>query len=121
MRSSRRSCRFSRPWVKAYTPAPRHRGDPQLPILFPDGARGRSRTGTDVTVRGILSPLRLPVPPPGRLEDSGNCIRKAGAAAPGYGRLILMLRAFVAVWEFESVTLSADGESIAVTARVTAR
>ena len=31
------------------------------------GARGRNRTGTDVTVRGILSPLRLPVPPPGRL------------------------------------------------------
>ena len=32
------------------------------------GARGRNRTGTDVTVRGILSPLRLPVPPPGHIE-----------------------------------------------------
>ena len=29
------------------------------------GARGRNRTGTNFTVRGILSPLRLPVPPPG--------------------------------------------------------
>jgi hypothetical protein len=29
------------------------------------GARGRTRTGTAVTGRRILSPLRLPVPPPG--------------------------------------------------------
>jgi hypothetical protein len=29
------------------------------------GARGRSRTGTDVVIRGILSPLRLPISPPG--------------------------------------------------------
>ena len=28
------------------------------------GAEGRNRTGTDRTVRGILSPLRLPIPPP---------------------------------------------------------
>lgn len=31
------------------------------------GARGRNRTGTRVTPRGILSPLRLPVPPPGQI------------------------------------------------------
>ena len=30
------------------------------------GARGRSRTGTGVASRGILSPLRLPIPPPGQ-------------------------------------------------------
>jgi hypothetical protein len=30
-----------------------------------NGARGRNRTGTGVTSRGILSPLRLPIPPPG--------------------------------------------------------
>jgi hypothetical protein len=30
------------------------------------GARGRNRTGTSVTTRGILSPLRLPIPPPGQ-------------------------------------------------------
>ena len=29
-----------------------------------DGAAGRNRTGTGITSRGILSPLRLPVPPP---------------------------------------------------------
>ena len=27
-------------------------------------AEGRTRTGTQVTLRGILSPLRLPIPPP---------------------------------------------------------
>ena len=30
------------------------------------GARGRNRTGTGVTPRGILSPLRLPISPPGQ-------------------------------------------------------
>ena len=28
------------------------------------GAEDRNRTGTGITPRGILSPLRLPVPPP---------------------------------------------------------
>ena len=28
------------------------------------GAGDRNRTGTGITTRGILSPLRLPVPPP---------------------------------------------------------
>ena len=28
------------------------------------GAEDRNRTGTEITLRGILSPLRLPVPPP---------------------------------------------------------
>ena len=28
------------------------------------GAEDRNRTGTNLTIRGILSPLRLPVPPP---------------------------------------------------------
>lgn len=30
------------------------------------GARSRTRTGTDLSVRGILSPLCLPIPPSGR-------------------------------------------------------
>ncbi len=30
-----------------------------------DGARGRGRTGTRGKPRGILSPVRLPIPPPG--------------------------------------------------------
>lgn len=29
-----------------------------------NGAEDRNRTGTNLTIRGILSPLRLPVPPP---------------------------------------------------------
>ena len=29
------------------------------------GARGRGRTGTTGKGRGILSPVRLPIPPPG--------------------------------------------------------
>ena len=44
------------------------------------GARGRSRTGTEVSFRGILSPLRLPISPPGheyiRLgPESNRCSR----------------------------------------------
>ncbi len=31
------------------------------------GAQGRSRTGTEFNLRGILSPLRLPVSPPGHI------------------------------------------------------
>ena len=42
------------------------RNDEASKAEIKDGARGRNRTGTDITVRGILSPLRLPVPPPGR-------------------------------------------------------
>ncbi len=34
-----------------------------------NGARGRNRTGTDVEVRGILSPLCLPISPPGLLRS----------------------------------------------------
>ena len=32
------------------------------------GAQGRSRTGTDFKVRRILSPVRLPISPPGLLS-----------------------------------------------------
>ena len=34
-----------------------------------NGAQGRSRTGTDFKVRRILSPVRLPVSPPGHLME----------------------------------------------------
>ena len=34
--------------------------------VIDSGARSRGRTGTAVTSRGILSPLRLPISPPGR-------------------------------------------------------
>ena len=34
-----------------------------------NGAEGRNRTGTDITTRRILSPVRLPVPPPRLFEQ----------------------------------------------------
>ena len=39
-----------------------------LPLNYTrrNGAQGRNRTGTDFKVRRILSPVRLPVSPPGR-------------------------------------------------------
>ena len=33
-------------------------------LFFDFGAEDRNRTGTNLSIRGILSPLRLPVPPP---------------------------------------------------------
>ncbi|SCM79955.1 hypothetical protein KL86SPO_30174 [uncultured Sporomusa sp.] len=33
-------------------------------VLFMFGAEDRNRTGTEISFRRILSPLRLPVPPP---------------------------------------------------------
>ncbi len=45
------------------------------------GARGQNRTGTGVTPRGILSPLRLPIPPPGlTLHEAGVGIEPAYTA-----------------------------------------
>ena len=44
----------------------------QKPYGF-SGARSRTRTGTDLSVRGILSPLCLPIPPSGRDRISITC------------------------------------------------
>lgn len=41
-------------------------------ILCLSGARGRSRTGTRDEPRGILSPVRLPIPPPGQILEGGT-------------------------------------------------
>ncbi len=38
----------------------------QLTTENKDGAPGRNRTGTPLSRRGILSPMRLPIPPPGQ-------------------------------------------------------
>ena len=45
---------------------------PSVNSLLDIGARGRGRTGTRGKPRGILSPVRLPIPPPG--HDKYNCI-----------------------------------------------
>jgi hypothetical protein len=37
-------------------------------VNFCNGAEDRNRTGTELTLRRILSPLRLPVPPPRQYE-----------------------------------------------------
>ena len=34
-----------------------------------NGAQGRSRTGTDFYIRRILSPVRLPISPPGQVME----------------------------------------------------
>jgi hypothetical protein len=48
------------------------------------GARGRTRTGTGFNSRGILSPLRLPISPPGlslsQQRKAGVGIEPASAA-----------------------------------------
>ena len=47
---------------------------PVLRTVGSNGSRGRTRTGTDLSVRGILSPLCLPIPPRGleRKQTSRN-------------------------------------------------
>ena len=42
-----------------------------LPLNYTrrNGAQGRNRTGTDFKVRRILSPVRLPVSPPGHIME----------------------------------------------------
>ena len=42
-----------------------------LPLNYTrmNGAQGRSRTGTDFKVRRILSPVRLPISPPGQMME----------------------------------------------------
>ena len=40
--------------------------------LIKSGARGRTWTGTEKKLRGILSPLCLPIPPPGHKNGAGN-------------------------------------------------
>lgn len=37
--------------------------------VLDNGARGQTRTGTEFNLRGILSPLRLPISPPGHFES----------------------------------------------------
>ena len=44
-------------------------------LLFLNGAQGRSRTGTDFKVRRILSPVRLPISPPGHLDGGSSRTR----------------------------------------------
>ena len=44
-----------------------------LPVYI-NGALGRNRTGTEFEVRRILSPVRLPVSPPGHFAIEIACI-----------------------------------------------
>ena len=41
-------------------------------LCYSFGAGDRNRTGTDISIRRILSPLRLPVPPPRHDEKYGG-------------------------------------------------
>ena len=53
----------------------RHRPSDDSIFRIKNGAGDRNRTGTEITLRGILSPLRLPVPPPRQIWTS---IKKIG-------------------------------------------
>ena len=44
------------------------------------GARGRTRTGMEVKLRGILSPLRLPISPPGHHLEARTGIEPVSTA-----------------------------------------
>ena len=54
------------PRVASLAPEASASAIPPLPQV--SGAEDRNRTGTVITNRRILSPLRLPVPPPRRME-----------------------------------------------------
>ena len=45
---------------------------PKLNFIKFDGAGDRGRTGTIGKDRGILSPVRLPIPPPRRIGSKGG-------------------------------------------------
>jgi hypothetical protein len=49
-----------------------------------DGAQGRSRTGTGFKPRGILSPLRLPISPPGQMK---TCLEAEAGIEPASAAL----------------------------------
>ena len=51
-----------------------------IAIDFFIGARGRSRTGMGYNSRGILSPLRLPISPPGQILKAGAGIEPTSTA-----------------------------------------
>ena len=52
------------------------------------GAQGRNRTGTEVALQRILSPLRLPIPPPGlSIECRGWDVAVKGRKYGGWGRI----------------------------------
>ena len=41
-------------------------------VHFHYNAEDRGRTGTEITLRRILSPVRLPIPPPRQYNESGR-------------------------------------------------
>ena len=62
------------------------------------GAADRNRTGTGITTRGILSPLRLPVPPPRQTKQNmeatpgiepGIKVLQTSALPLGYGAILI--------------------------------
>jgi hypothetical protein len=62
-------------------------------IAIPSDAEDRNRTGTKVTLRRILSPVRLPVPPP-RLTSSISERRGSNPRPPPWQGDVLPLNYF---------------------------
>ena len=56
--------------------------------LWVHGAEDRDRTGTVITYRGILSPVRLPIPPPRQIAKAENGIRTRD---PHHGKVMFYL------------------------------
>ncbi len=57
-------------------------------------AEDRNRTGTDITIRRILSPVRLPVPPPRRCYKIWSGRRGSNPRPPPWQGDVLPLNYF---------------------------
>ena len=82
-------------------------------LLLKSGAEDRNRTGTVVTYRRILSPVRLPVPPPrqhwsGRRDSNPRPPPWQGGVLPlNYFRILNILKTLVRVKGVEPPRLAA--------------
>ena len=63
-------------------------------LFYKDGAEDRNRTGTVVTYRRILSPVRLPVPPPRHLRKLWSGRRGSNSRPPPWQGGVLPLNYF---------------------------
>ena len=79
------------------------------------GAEDRNRTGTIVANPGILSPVRLPVPPPRQNNGAGDGNRTHVASLEGWNSTIeLHPHKIIWSWREESNSQPADYKSAAL-------
>ncbi len=88
---------------------------PTIPALAKNGAEDRNRTGTIVANPGILSPVRLPVPPPRQNNGAGDGNRTHVASLEGWNSTIeLHPHKIIWSWREESNSQPADYKSAAL-------